>query len=105
MLADWWQVWSIYALIRRKKRHSGLELLDGLSNSTELREKVFLNTHAGTCGDGAMLLFNNMELMHRVHQTLARYDENRIDRELLGLAKQVYYLEQLDQSPTITSAT
>ncbi len=73
-------------------------LLNGLGESTELREKVFLNTSAaGTCGDGAMLLFSNMELMHRIHQTLARYGENRIDQELLGLAKQVYYLEQLDQ--------
>ena len=73
-------------------------LLNGLGDSTELREKVFLNTSAaGTCGDGAMLLFSNMELLHRVHQTLARYNKQRIDRELLGLAKQVYYLEQLDQ--------
>lgn len=73
-------------------------LLNGMGESTELREKVFLNTSAaGTCGDGAILLFSNMELMHRVHQTLARYDKQRIDRELLGLAKQVYYLEQLDQ--------
>lgn len=73
-------------------------LLNALGESTELREKVFLNTSvAGTCGDGAMLLFTHMELLHRVHQTLARYGENRIDRELLGLARQVYYLEQLDQ--------
>ncbi|MGB4484234.1 MAG: NEL-type E3 ubiquitin ligase domain-containing protein [Pseudomonas veronii] len=90
--------YTIAGNARKKLTFRVWNLLDGLSNSTELREKVFLNTHAaGTCGDGAILLFNNMELMHRVHQTLARYDENRIDRELLGLAKQVYYLEQLDQ--------
>lgn len=85
-------------LVQRTLTRRVWRLLNGLGESTELREKVFLNTSAaGTCGDGAMLLFSNMELMHRIHQTLARYGENRIDQELLGLAKQVYYLEQLDQ--------
>lgn len=73
-------------------------LLRGLSESTQLREKVFLNTYvAGTCGDGATLAFNNMELMHLTHQTLSRYNEVQIERELLDLAKRVYYLERVDQ--------
>lgn len=73
-------------------------LLNALGDSTELRETVFLNTYAaGTCGDGAILTFSNMELMYRTHQTLARHDKDRIDRELLGLARQVYFLEHLDR--------
>ncbi|MCT7149578.1 NEL domain-containing protein, partial [Salmonella enterica subsp. enterica serovar Oranienburg] len=58
--------YTIAGNARKKLTFRVWNLLDGLSNSTELREKVFLNTHAaGTCGDGAILLFNNMELMHR----------------------------------------
>ncbi|KAA6180974.1 NEL-type E3 ubiquitin ligase domain-containing protein [Pseudomonas veronii] len=73
-------------------------LLNALGESTELRETVFLNTYAaGTCGDGAILAFSNMELEYRIHQTLSRYDKIRIDQELLGLAKQVYFLNHLDQ--------
>lgn len=79
-------------------------LLDGLEQLHRAARKSVPQHPCGAPGDGAILLFNNMELMHRVHQTLARYDENRIDRELLGLAKQVYYLSSSTSSPTITSA-
>ncbi|UII72616.1 NEL domain-containing protein [Pseudomonas sp. HN11] len=73
-------------------------LLDAMGESTELRNQVFLNTYvAGTCGDGAILAFINMELQHQVHQARSQAGSNQADRELLALAKGLFYLRQVDE--------
>lgn len=73
-------------------------LLDAMGQSTELRERVFLNTYLdGTCGDGAILAFINMEIEHIVHQARSQAGSNQADRELLNLARQLFYLRQVDQ--------
>ncbi|WP_395608982.1 NEL-type E3 ubiquitin ligase domain-containing protein [Pseudomonas sp. B22129] len=73
-------------------------LLQALAESHELRESVFLNTYvAGTCGDGAILTFIDMELRHKQHQAKAQPSTNQANRELLALAKGMFYLRSLDQ--------
>ena len=73
-------------------------LLQAMAESHELRENIFLHTYvAGTCGDGAILTFIDMELRHRQHQAKAQPSSNQANRELLALAKGMFYLRSLDQ--------
>jgi len=73
-------------------------LLEAMGQSTELRERIFLNTYvAGTCGDGAILAFIDMEIQHKVHQARSQAGSNQADRDLLALAKSLFYLRQVDQ--------
>ncbi|NVZ18267.1 NEL-type E3 ubiquitin ligase domain-containing protein [Pseudomonas costantinii] len=72
-------------------------LLDAMGESTELRDTVFHNTYAaGTCGDGAILTFIDMEILHKLHQAKARPNSKEADRELLALAKGLFYLRHVD---------
>ena len=73
-------------------------LLQAMAESHELRESIFLNTYvAGTCGDGAILTFIDMELRHKQHMAKAQPSSNQANRELLALAKGMFYLRSLDQ--------
>lgn len=73
-------------------------LLDAMGQSTDLRNRVFLNTYvAGTCGDGAILAFINMEIEHLVHQARNQAGSEQADRQLLGLARSLFYLRRVDQ--------
>ncbi|HCT06569.1 MAG TPA: hypothetical protein DIW86_14510, partial [Pseudomonas sp.] len=73
-------------------------VLNGMAESHELRENIFLNTYlAGTCGDGAILALSNMELMHRQQQALELPNSNQANRELLALAEGLFYLRKLDE--------
>ncbi|MCD7038353.1 hypothetical protein LRQ11_01710 [Pseudomonas sp. MAFF 311095] len=73
-------------------------LLIAMGNSNHLCETIFLNTYAaGTCGDGAILTFSNMELMHRAHQAKSQQGSHQVDKDLLVLAQGSYLIEQLDQ--------
>lgn len=74
------------------------QLLDAMGESTELRDRVFRSTYTdGTCGDGAILVFIDMEIVHKVHQARTQASSNQADRELLALAKSLFYLRQVDQ--------
>ncbi|TFY88043.1 hypothetical protein DYL61_25080 [Pseudomonas nabeulensis] len=73
-------------------------LLDAMGKSTELRNNVFLNTYvAGTCGDGALLTFIDMEIEHKVHRAKNQPGSRQADRELLALAKSLFYLRHVDR--------
>ena len=73
-------------------------LLQAMAESHELREDIFLNTYvAGTCGDGALLTFIDMELRHKQQQAKAQPSSNQANRELLALAAGMFYLRSLDQ--------
>ena len=73
-------------------------LLIAMGNSNPLCETVFLNTYAaGSCGDGAILAFSNMELMHRAHMAKSQPGSHQVDKDLLALAQGSYLIEQLDQ--------
>lgn len=73
-------------------------LLQGMAESHELREDIFLNTYvSGTCGDGAILVFIDMELRHKQYQAMAQPSSHQADRELLALAHGLFYLRRLDQ--------
>lgn len=73
-------------------------LLEAMGESTQLRERVFLNTYvAGTCGDGAILAFINMEIEYKVHRARSQAGSNQADRELLALAKSLFYLREVDR--------
>ena len=73
-------------------------LLHGMAASYELREKVFLDTYVGgTCGDGAILVFMNMELRHKQQQAMELPSSIQSSRELLELGEGLFYLRSLDQ--------
>ncbi|MGU9856055.1 NEL-type E3 ubiquitin ligase domain-containing protein [Pseudomonas sp. LF245] len=73
-------------------------VLQGMAESHELRETIFLNTYlAGTCGDGAILALSNMEILHRQHQAMVRPNSNQANRDLLELAEGLFYLRSLDR--------
>ncbi|MGY2292518.1 NEL-type E3 ubiquitin ligase domain-containing protein [Pseudomonas sp. SDO528_S397] len=73
-------------------------LLDAMGQSTQLRHNVFLNTYvAGTCGDGALLTFIDMEIEHKVHQARSQAGSHQADRELLALAEGLFYLREVDR--------
>ncbi len=73
-------------------------LLQGMAESHELREQIFLNTYvSGTCGDGAILTFIDMELQHKQYQAMAQPSTHQANRDLLALAHGMFYLRRLDQ--------
>lgn len=73
-------------------------LLQGMAESHELREDIFLNTYvSGTCGDGAILVFIDMELRHKQYQAMAQPSTHQANLELLALAHGLFYLRRLDQ--------
>lgn len=73
-------------------------VLQAMAESHELRQNIFLHTYvAGTCGDGALLIFIDMELQHKQHQAKSRPSTNQANRELLALANGSFYLSRLDQ--------
>ncbi len=72
-------------------------LLIAMSESTQLRNTICLNTYgSGNCGDSVLLAFTNMELHHRIHQAKLQPRSYLADRALLELAKSCFYLNQLD---------
>ncbi|SES75312.1 C-terminal novel E3 ligase, LRR-interacting [Pseudomonas sp. NFR09] len=73
-------------------------LLEAMGQSTELREQIFLNTYvAGTCGDGAILAFIDMEIQHKVHQARSQAGSSQADHDLLSLARGLFYLRKVDE--------
>lgn len=73
-------------------------VLQAMAESHEMRQHIFLHTYvAGTCGDGALLTFIDMELQHKQHQAKSRPSTNQANQELLALANGLFYLRRLDQ--------
>ncbi|MEZ0544236.1 NEL-type E3 ubiquitin ligase domain-containing protein [Pseudomonas sp. Env-37] len=74
------------------------KLMEAMGDSTELRNEIFLNTYlAGTCGDGALLTFIDMEIAHRRHQAKVQPATLQASRELMELSISVFFLRELDQ--------
>lgn len=73
-------------------------VLAAMGESTDLRERVFLNTFvAGTCGDGALLVFMDMEIQCKLHDARAQPGSLQATERLLRLARGMFYLRALDQ--------
>lgn len=74
------------------------KLLEAMGNSTELRNEIFLNTYlAGTCGDGALLIFIDMEITHQRHIAKVQPATLQASRDLMDLSIRVFFLRELDQ--------
>ncbi|MBI6906741.1 NEL-type E3 ubiquitin ligase domain-containing protein [Pseudomonas palleroniana] len=92
-----------YAYVKNETSKKALtqrvwHLLNAMGDSTELRNDVFLNTYlAGTCGDGAILAFIDMEIRHLRYVAKAQSNIAMAERELLALAQSLFYLRTLDQ--------
>ncbi|WP_259740662.1 NEL-type E3 ubiquitin ligase domain-containing protein, partial [Pseudomonas poae] len=92
-----------YAYVKNEASKKALtqrvwHLLNAMGESTELRNDIFLNTYlAGTCGDGAILAFIDMEIRHLRYKAKAQPSSAMADRELLALAQSLFYLRALDQ--------
>lgn len=92
-----------YAYIKSDSSRQALtgrvwRLLDAMGDSTELRDRICLNTYvAGTCGDGALLTFINMEIEHKLYEARSKPSTDEAERELLALGNSMFYLRHLDQ--------
>jgi Leucine-rich repeat (LRR) protein len=75
-------------------------VMDAASENTELRELLFQNaeTH-GTCTDGRILTFSELEVHVAVYQALRDIPPNRVlvrGRALLRLSRQLFRLERVE---------
>lgn len=92
-----------FAYIKNQQAQQALtgrvwQLLNAMADSTELRNRVFLNTYvAGTCGDGALLAFIDMEIELKIHQARAQPSSAEADRKLLELGNGLFYLRHVDR--------
>lgn len=73
-------------------------LLTAMGQSDTLRSRVYLATRAdGTCGDGGLLGFMNMEMEHLQYNAENLPGTHEADWALLKLAEGMFYLRQLDE--------
>lgn len=72
-------------------------LLTAMGESTELRNNVFNSVYAGgTCGDGAILTFINMEIEARKFAAKNQSASAEADKQVLELCRSLFYLDQVD---------
>lgn len=72
-------------------------VLQAMAESHELREDIFLHTYeAGTCGDGAILVFMEMEIRSKQHAAMALPSSNQATQALKKLLDGLFYLRRLD---------
>ncbi|MGF6096036.1 NEL-type E3 ubiquitin ligase domain-containing protein [Pseudomonas sp. 18175] len=73
-------------------------LLHAMVDSHELREDIFLHTYeAGTCGDGAILVFMDMEIRHKQHEAITQPTSNQATQALKRFLDGLFYLNNLDR--------
>ncbi|HWH87768.1 MAG TPA: NEL-type E3 ubiquitin ligase domain-containing protein [Pseudomonas sp.] len=77
------------------------QVIQAASENTELREVLFLNaqTH-GTCPDGRILSFSELETRVYVYNALRDIPRNRLEqrgRALLNLTRRLFRLERIDR--------
>lgn len=89
-----------YRLARADLSRRVWHVIRAASEDTELRELVFASssTH-GTCIDGRIVTFSDLETRVRVHETLRSVDPARLDlkgRTLQHLSRQLFRLEQVE---------
>ncbi|MFB3305832.1 NEL-type E3 ubiquitin ligase domain-containing protein [Pseudomonas sp. AMR01] len=73
-------------------------VLMAMGESTDLRQRIYQNTYsAGTCGDGALLVFMNMEIECKIHKARSQPGSLQATEQLLRLARGWFYLRALDQ--------
>ncbi|WP_130909185.1 NEL-type E3 ubiquitin ligase domain-containing protein [Pseudomonas mucidolens] len=84
---------SRIALTQRVRR-----LLLAISRSTELRAEVYRKAYGeGTCGDGAILMFNKLEVLGQIAATSVLADQNAAEKDLLRLAEGLFFLSNVDR--------
>ncbi|MGY2402430.1 NEL-type E3 ubiquitin ligase domain-containing protein [Pseudomonas sp. SDO5271_S396] len=89
-----------YRLARADLTHRVWRVMDAVNDDAELRGTVFAmsSTH-GTCVDGRMLTFSNLEIKVFEHDALQRIDPTRLDQKgpaLLKLARQLFRLDKVE---------
>lgn len=73
-------------------------LLNAMAQSSALRDDIFAYTfEAGTCGDGAILLFMDMELWLKKHEAVAQPSSNQANKALKELLDGEFYMKNLDE--------
>ncbi|MFP3518099.1 DUF6543 domain-containing protein [Pseudomonas sp. SIMBA_077] len=79
--------------------HRVWALIDQMLANTALRETLLnrIFREERSCGDGAMVLLENMEVEVLVHEALNRADEKQHGPELFSLAKRLFRLSQVDR--------
>lgn len=77
-------------------------LLESMKEHTELRHTVYSGTYgAGTCGDGAIITFNRLELLALTSYSAQVLGSDIAERRLLELAEGMYYLRLIDDASTL----
>ena len=74
-------------------------LVDQMLANTALRDELLTRVfrEERSCGDGAMVLLENMEVEVLIHEALNNAGEARREAELFKLAKRLFRLRQVDQ--------
>ena len=74
-------------------------LIDQMLANTQLRESLLTRVfrEERSCGDGAMVLFENMEVEVLIHEALNNVGQAQREAELFNLAKRLFRLRQVDQ--------
>ena len=74
-------------------------LIDQMLANTALRDELLTRVfrEERSCGDGAMVLLENMEVEVLIHEALNNAGEARREAELFKLAKRLFRLRQVDQ--------
>ena len=77
-------------------------LLESMKENTELRHTVYSGTYgAGTCGDGAIITFNKLELLVLTSYSAHVLGSGVAERQLLALAEGMYYLRLIDDASAL----
>ena len=74
-------------------------LVDQMLANTQLRDALLTRVfrEERSCGDGAMVLFENMEVEVLIHEALNNAGQAQREAELFKLAKRLFRLRQVDQ--------
>lgn len=77
-------------------------LLEAMKENTELRHTVYSGTYgAGTCGDGAIITFNKLELLVLTSYSSHMLESGIAESRLLALAEGICYLRLIDDTSAL----
>ena len=74
-------------------------LIDQMLADTVLRDLLFEGVvyERRTCGDGAMMILENLEVQVLIHQAQSRTGEGQMEAQMFKLAKQLFRLRKVDE--------
>ena len=74
-------------------------LIDHMLGDTVLRDLLFEGVayERRTCGDGAMMILENLEVQVLIHQAENRAGEGQLEGQMFKLAKQLFRLRKVDE--------